>query len=250
MAQPERNMKQFILLILLAQVGPAFAQAPPEEPPPTFRILSACGSYGGLYYDVDFYGTLKSMPINLNQSLSSPQAWPVDGKLVIYRLIPPPAGAPPETLPTRQIVLQSDLLKDDITTIVVTFPTTDDRRGPLRPFLVPDTPKKHKVGTIKIINFSSHQAMVALDEDVKQLASGDIDIMKAVEGRVLVRVGVNKGQGWQVAFRGERRISPQLRGYIFVFNYMVDPDYGVDPTPPPALAKIYFEVSPDSIEFP
>jgi len=243
-------MKQFILLILLARIGPSFAQAPPEEPPPTFRILSACGSYGGLYYDADFYGTLKSMPIILNQSLSSPQAWPVDGKLVIYRLIPPPAGAPPETLPTRQTVMQSDLSKDNVTTIVVTFPSTNDRRGPLRAYLVPDTAKKHKAGTIKIINFSSHQAMVALDEKSKQLASGEIDTMKTDEGRVLVRVGVNKGQGWQVAFRGERRIAPQLRGYVFVFNYMVDPDYGEDPTPPPALAKIFFEVSAYATETP
>ncbi len=237
-----------VLFVCLSALLPLAAQTgqPPATLPPTFRIISASGSYTGLLYDSSVGGKKTAVPIDINQALSAPLARPAGKELEIYRLVPPPPDAPPGTKPTRQVVVTVPMPANPADCIVVTFPTSTNKMDPLIARVVPPAPDSHQAGTVRVVNFSNFEAAVGMDERSTSFSSGSVDVMKAGTGRVLFQVAVNKGQGWAKAFRGERRISPQLRGYVFVFNYMVDPDYGPDSMPPPATVKTFFEVSPET----
>jgi len=234
-----------LFLVAFLSVNSALAQLPPKEVPPTFRVISASGSYTNLFYDIVVAGKTRPMALNLNQALSAPQLWPAKGQLLVYRLVPPPPGSPPEVKYTRQTIFNTTLPSDTSDCIVVTFPLSGNPLGPLLPRLVPASPATHKAGTVKVINFSTFDTAVGMDERSTSFKPGSFDVIPAGTGRVLFQVAVSKGNGWASAFRGERRLAPQVRGYIFVFNYMVDPDYGADATPPPATVKTFFEVSPE-----
>lgn len=242
-------MKILPILALSAVLCLALARAQPVEQPATFRVISSVGSYGELFYDASIGGKRKPVAITLNQSLSAPLAWPAKSPLEIYRLVPPPPGAPEGSKPTRQIVVSIPLPAEN-DPIVVTFPTSDDRLAPLAAHIVPPTPDTHKAGTVKVINFSKFNTAVGMDARNDTLKPGGISVFPTGTGRVLFQVAVGKGNNWASAFRGERRLSPKVRGYVFVFNYVDDPDYGREPTPPPATVKTFFEVSPETITPP
>ncbi len=237
----------FASLLALSVASPAAAQGSSVPAPLTFRIISACGSRGDLLYDLkNGSGVKTQVKVTLNQSLSAPYPRPSGDKLVLYREVPPPPDAPAGTPPTRQTIVTAELPSGLPDCIVVTVPRTTDRLGPLASRVIPGTPETHQAGTVKLINFSEHETAVALDERTITLPPGSIQITKFDAGRILVQVAVQKAQGWTPAFRGERLSSPAVRGYIFIFNYMEDPDYGPDPTPPPALVNTLFEVTPEA----
>ena len=247
-------MKKLLLLLLLSlSFGfgfPARTQPENEEPQPTFRLLSASGSYSNLYYETMFQNKPRTLPLSFNQSFSPPLSWPVDGKFIAYRLIPPPPDAPPETPPSRERVLAVDLSSMEDNPIIVVFPNISDLKGPLKGIVIEDNPDRHIRGKIKVVNLSNYPTVVGLGEASHPIALGETKVISFEGGRVMVQVVTNKGGGWKMAFRGERRLASNLRGYLFITDYMEDPDYGPTDFPPPALVKIIFEVSPDSIESP
>ncbi len=241
-------MKKAFFALLLGLFACQILPAQTQDAPPTFRIISSSGSYGGLFYDIGTGRNKITIPVSLNQTLSAPMVRPSGSTLEIYRLIPPPPDAPPDTPPTRVVVVDATFPSAETDYIVVAFPLHPTRDTLMMTKLVPPSNSSHKAGTVKVINFSSFSAGVGLDESQRALNSGDISIMHCGTGRVLLQVAVSKGGGWAKAFRGERRLAPELRGYVFIFNYMVDLDYGPDAIPPPALVKTFFEVSPETIE--
>ena len=240
-------MKRFLAHLIFCLIPGLTLIAQQGDSQATFRIISATGSYDGLLYDTGSGSKKITVPIILNQALSPPLPSPEGSHLDIYRLIPPPLNAPPGTPPIRQVVISTQLPVKQSDCIVVTFPVSENRLGPLQARLVPPSPGSHQAGTLRIINFSSYDAGVAINEHQSTFAAGAIDVVKTGAGRVLLQVAVNKNGVWDKTFRAERRITPQMRGYVFIFDYRDDPDYG-DPlkSPPAATVKTFFEVSPEA----
>lgn len=242
------NPRLLLALIVFCLPGVSSAQnTNTDGPPPTFRIISACGSYTGLMYDMKVGGKKITVPVTLNQSLSVPLPRPPNSTLELYRVAPPPPGSPPGATFSRAIMAKVDLSSYQSDFIIVTFPSSEARNAPLHARIVPAASDSHVAGTLRLVNFSNAPAGVAIGETQHILQPGDSGLISCGAGRALLQVAVKKQDGWVSAFRGERRMAAQLRGYVFVFNYMVDPDYGADALPPPATVKTFFEASPETL---
>lgn len=237
-------MKSHLFTLLLFCLGAVAAHAEPAGP--TFRIISAFGSYTGLFYDQTAGSPKTAVAVNLNQGLSHRYPRPAGTKLELYRIVPPPPDSPAGTKPVRQVVVSATLPAGQPDCIVVTLPSSLDPLAPLQSHVIPGDADSHKAGTVKVINFSNLNAAVAVDEANRLVGAGATSLFKVRPGCVLLQAAVQQGEGWASAFRGERLLAASLRGYVFIFDYRVDPDYGPVPQPPPAVVKTFFEVSPDA----
>ena len=220
--------------------------SPPER---TFRVISAVGSFHGVKYDIKKTPSASTtVTITINQVLSEPYKRPAAGaELEFYREIPPPPEKP-ESKPIRVSLFTVKFPAGATESIIVLFPTSKDRKAPLRAQIFGCDPL-HKAGMIQLINYSSTPAATGIGDVNITLEPGQTLMVPAgaANGRILVQTAIQKGGRWIPAFRGERRVAQSVRGFIFIFDYMDDPDYGPEIQPPPALTKIIFEPSPEAI---
>ena len=238
-----RSFCLFLAFVTCAGPMPLRAQ-PADKIAPAFRVISMVGSRNDLKYEVAPDKPLVSVP--LAQSVSRLHPAPANGRLELFREIPPPPDAPPGTRPVRQILLTVSLPPETAQTLIVALPTGRGRGDPLIARVLPDDPRRHRAGTVEAVNLSRFQTAVALDDTNHILNVSESRILPMGQGRlrVLVQAAVQKNSRWQPAFRAEQRVPAGVRGFLFVSDYIPDPDYEADPLPPPALVRILMEAAP------
>ncbi len=207
-------------------------------------MICAVESHDSLFYDHTVNGRKTTSGVTINQSLSPAYTTPAGGNLELYRLIPPPADSPHGTAPSRRVVFTAELPSTDTDYIVVALPAADHAAGTLQSRVIREEPESHHAGVLRIINVSSYECAVSCDNQSSMVASGGTALMNTAEGRILIQIAAHKASRWVPAFAGERRLSPALRGYLFISDYFAGPTPASDLPPPPILAKTIFEIAP------
>ncbi|MET0261828.1 MAG: hypothetical protein ABW223_02935 [Rariglobus sp.] len=217
----------------------------PEPPAATFRILSLIGSRTDLKYE-PVYGKPPE-PLHLFQAVSRAYPLPRNGRLELFREIPPPPDAPRGTPHKREIFLTAQIPAGAKQSLVIVWPAGKNVRGPLSARVLPDDPARHLARSVQVLNLSRFPSSVALGAEHFDFAAGESRLVPITEGRlrILVQAAIKKDTQWESVYRAERRIGEKLRGFIFVCDFMQDPDYDTDPQPPPVLVKSFFEPAPE-----
>ncbi len=217
----------------------------PEPPAATFRIFSLIGSRTDLKYEP--VPGKPPEPLHLFQAVSRAYPVPRNGRLELFREIPPPPDAPPGTPPKREIILTAQFPSDAKQSLVITFPAGKNARGALTARVLPDDPARHLARTVQVLNLSRFPTSVAIGADHSDFAVAESRIVPITEGRlrILVQAAIKKDAQWESVYRAERRIGAKLRGFVFICDFMQDPDYDTDPQPPPVLVKSFFEPAPE-----
>lgn len=231
---------------LLLITGSLFGEQPgvADKPQRTFRLISIVGSYEGLFYKSNH--TANAQPIVIGPFLSPVLPVPGNSQVEIYRLIPPPSDAPGAP-PTQQVVLKANLPADGFENIIVARPLIPKSKTTLfEPQVIP-VPKDYQAGTCLLVNFSPFENVAyAIKEKIYTLGTGEIQLVPINQGITSLKIAVNAGNNWALAGGDAWRISPKHRGYVLVFPYIEDPDAAPLPLPPPAWARVNFEVSPET----
>lgn len=237
-------LRSLPLLALIGVSFPCLRAAPPAGVERSFRLISQVGSRLDLKYEVS--RTLPPVSISLSQAVSRAYPAPAGGRLELFREIPPPPDSPPGTKAVRQIILSTRLPDDALRCLLVTLPTGSKPGDPLTARVLPDGPDRHPAGTMLVVNLSRFQTAVKLGDDTQQFAVGEARLLPLAQGklRVSVQAAVQKDGQWQPAARTARRIVEGVRGFLFISDYLPDPDYPADPEPSPALVRIFTEVAP------
>lgn len=232
---------------LIASALPA--QTSREETPPTFRIVSSVGSSNGLKYESA--PNEDPVGITLRMAVSREYLLPEDRKLVLFREIPPPAGSPPDTPPTREIVLSLDFPESGTHFLIVTKPRKNDfSSGLLEGVVLEDDPEKHGPGEMLVANLSRFEIALLIDMEKHLLPPGSSRFTPLPESSssVVIRVVANSGAEWRIIYKGEKRLSPYHRGYLILTNYLQLPGEYSDPDPPPVRTQSFFEFAPSAVE--
>ena len=221
----------------------AHAQAP--APVPTFRTLSLAGSYGGLYYEMK--GNSKLLNVSLDQGLSAYFLRPAGPTLEIFREFPVPPNSPPGTKPIRKAGLIAPIPPNVSRCLIVTIPRSSNRTDLLTTHTIPDDAKEHRAGTILFANLSSRASVVAVNGTQIPIAVGETKIVPCPpnSSEFLIKIALQKGNGWASVYDAEYSNNASLRGYVIFANYVADPDFKQNGIPPPALVTAVFEMSPE-----
>lgn len=233
-----------VLISLQLLIADPLTSAPPPASPiddsHSFRLITVAGSYRDLYYTVSPGAT--PTPVILNQVLSCAYPRPTSATLELFRQLPPPPDSPPGTPPVRQTVITASLPSGMIAPIVI-VPVPDPHTAAARPAaVVADDPKTHQPATLRIFNYSNSRIGVAagaIHYTIEPNAEKIIPISEA-DGRVMFQVAAEKNGRWVGVLKNEHRLSSALRGYLMVFDYVRDPDFPPELTPPPLLANLMF----------
>lgn len=206
----------------------------------TFRIMTVASYVAGLKYEPG--AGKKAVALSINAQLFTTYAIPAGNDLVLFKEIPPPPDAPPHTPPTRQIVAEAKLPLVTPRVLVVLMPDGPER---FRMVMIDDDPAAHPAGRVRLINFSNLKAAVRFNHAQHELAPGDSVLDDWTKGGVLVQVAAMKNGQWKIAFRKERLIHANTRGYGFIFDYVADPSMDEDSNnPPPATVRFFADYVP------
>ena len=236
-------MKRFLLLASLLITTCASLNAQPTAKPATFTLLSAVGTYVGLKYELS---PKNLQTVTLNQSTSGPYTQPKGGNLTLFREIPAPKDAPPNTPPTRDIILSTTLPADSPNCMVICLRPAANPTAKLTAYILKNSPT-HVAGTLRIVNLSSFPSAVSVNKDKYMLAVGETQTVPAGPSTepVFIYVTLNKNGRWTPPIGSDYRIAKELRGTMLIFDYIQDPDYEVISFPPPLVTKTFFSISPE-----
>ena len=226
-------MKKFILsLVALLLALPALAQTEPAQVR-TFRMTVTGSVYTDLFYDLK--GGKTSVFAGM-KGLSTPYACPTGRTLSFYRMVPPPAGSPPEAKPTKQVVAEVPLPVEYKQSIVLLAPAPANAPLPIIGVAIEELPEEHTTGTFRVINFSSHPAAFALGDNVVSLAPQASTIVPFSSGATDVKVAVRVGNPWRRVHYSERRLDANLRAYCILIDSNADDEFT-----PPAQALLLLD---------
>jgi hypothetical protein len=225
-------MKLTFFLVALLFALPASAQTDAVHAR-TFRLTATAGVYVDLFYDLK---GIKTSVFAGMKSLSPPYAYPTNRTLSFYREVPPPAGSPPETKPTKQVVAEVSLPADSKQSIVLLAPAPDNSPLPIVGVAIEELPKEHTVGTFRVVNLSSYSAAFGLADKIVPLSSQASVIVPFSPGVTDVKVGVRAGNAWRPIYYNERRLDATLRAYCVVID-----SKPVDAFSPPAQALMILD---------
>jgi hypothetical protein len=211
--------------------------------PRTFRMTATGGVYTDLFYDVK--GNKAPVFAGM-KGLSRRYPSPTGGTLSFYREVPPPADAPPNTKPTKQVVAEVSLPVAYKQSVVVLapnpapnpIPSPADTPAPL-PIIgvaIEELPEEHTVGTFRVINLSTNPAAFALGDNVVPLAPQASIIVPFSPGPTAVKVAVRAGNPWRRVHYSERRLDANLRGYCILIDSKSDDEFT-----PPAQALLLLD---------
>lgn len=235
------NRLRFLLALVFAFVSIPLPSrsAPVANPSATFRILSVVGSYTDLSFDSR--PGRDATAIAISRAPSPPYLRPSGDKLVLYRMLAVPAGAAPDAKPVKEIAAEIPLPAGELPLLIVVAPIPD---GKLAAKVLTDDPAKHPAGMLRLINFSTLPAMIAINDARYEANPAESKFIPQGTGGTLLQVAVQQAGRWDLAFRKERLFRPELRSYGFIFNYSPDPELGAEPTPPPAIFRLINEKAP------
>lgn len=225
-------MKFIFPLFALLFALPASAQTDAVQAR-TFRVASTAGVYTDLFYD------LKGGKTSIFASaggLSVPFACPSSKTLSLYRELPPPAGSPPDTKPTKQVVAEVSLPVDWKKSIVILSAAPASAALPIIGVAIEELPKEHTTGTFRVFNLSSYPAAFGLEDKVIPLSPQASTVVPFSPGVTDVKVAVQAGTAWRSVYGNERRLDANLRGYCVVVN-----SKPVDAFSPPAQALMLLD---------
>jgi len=122
--------------------------------------------------------------------------------------------------------------------------------GTIRFHAVPDEVEKHPAGTLRILNFSSYAAAVAINKDQYQAAIGATDtVVPFGSGGTLIQSAIQKDGKWVPVYRRERIARSRLHTYGLVFNFISEPG-AEDIFPPPTSFTLLGELPPQPVARP
>lgn len=226
-------MKLHLSLFALLLALPASAQPDAAVQARTFRLTATAGVYNDLFYDLK--GNKASVFAAVN-GLSIPYVCPTGQMLSLYRELPPPAGSPPDTKPTKQVVAEVPLPADCKQSIVVLAPAPANSPLPIIGVAIEELPKEHTIGTFRVLNFSSHSAAFAVGDNVVPLAPQASTIVPFSPGPTDVKVAVRIGNPWRSVYYNERRLDANLRAYCVIID-----STPTDEFTPPAQALLLLD---------
>ena len=211
---------------------------PPAPPARTFRVI--CGgnwSEPPVKYDLN----TKPVTLEIGRSLSPAYICPAQTQLTLYNELPPPADAAPGTKPKKQTLATLTLPADQTKSLVVLVP---DVSGKISFRTVPDDFKKHPGGTLRVLNFSSFPAAVAINDQqyMAPLEAPEV-IVPFSAGGTLIQSAIQQSGKWISVYRRERIARPRLHTYGFIFNFISEIG-AKDETPPPTSFILFGEIAP------
>lgn len=222
-----------ITAVLLTLV--AHAQAPDQPPARSFRLLSVDQVYDDLYY------ARHGEPVRLfatPAAVSRPLAAPTERTLKLFRITPPPANAPAGTPATRTVVAEIAYPGDLAEGLVILAAAGEKAPLPIVGVAVPDLPKLHIAGTARLINLSSLQAALGLNNDVASAAPQATQSVVAFSpGVTQVKLAVQgHNGGWAPVVSSQCNLIEGLRIYVVLVD--APPQYEAAP---PARAIVIYE---------
>jgi len=199
----------------------------------TFRIAATAGVYDDLFYDLK--GS-KTTVFASTSSLSVPFACPSSKTLSLYRELPPPAGSPPDTKPTKQIVAEISLPLAWKQSIVILAPAPASSPVSIVGVAIEELPKEHTIGTFRVFNLSSYPIAFGVEDKVVPVSTQASAIVPFSPGVTMVKVAAQAGNAWRSSYDSERRLDSNLRGYCVVID-----NKAVDEFTPPAQTLLLLD---------
>lgn len=234
-------MKKLIFSLVAFLIALRASAQPDAAQIRTFRLTATAGVYTDLFYDLK---GIKTAVFAGMKGLSTPYACPTGRTLSFYRVVPPPAGSPPDTKPTKQVVAEVPLPVEYKQSIVVLAPAPTpvpapaDAPAPL-PIIgiaIEELLKEHTIGTFRVLNLSSHPVAFGLGDNVIPLAPQASTIVPFSSGATDVKVAVRVGNPWRRVHYSERRLDANLRAYCIVIDSKSDDEFT-----PPAQALLLLD---------
>jgi len=215
-----------VAALLLWAGKAANAQTSPDGlAPVTFSTLALGRSITDLFYEDQG----KPRPLHAYAGgLSSPYQKPKNGKLSIFRLVPP---TPPETEPKR-VPVASALLGNEGPYLVLL--TTADENAPqpgsVTAEVLDDSWATHPPMTFRVINFSKRNTAVQLANTNQIIPSRKSHIfpLQGKEYDFDFKVAALEGNGWVLRIISPQSIIPRTRATVVISDPIPTP---LDPHP-------------------
>lgn len=230
-------MKAIFGFLLFSAASCAFALADGDSAVQGryFRLLNSAGVLSDLKFDIN----KQPVAVFANSSnLSPPYRCPPTKTLTLYREIPPPAGAPPGSKATKEIVADIAIPAEFHRAIVALVPAVAGSALKLEGRVFDDEPSLHPAGTLRLVNLSSMLAAVQLGGKTEMAPAGGSLIVpyEPVNNVARVMVAAKWGNGWTALMNQERLVEPITR----IFSVVVDspPSYTGGP---PVSANLVFD---------
>ncbi|MBW8781364.1 MAG: hypothetical protein JF599_05710 [Verrucomicrobia bacterium] len=222
----------FFAGLLLLAVAPQLSHA--EEQARVFRAVGlGDDGYSDLFFDV------KGAPVAFTAnsgSFSTDYPAPPGRKLSFYRITPPPADAPPGTLPKKTVVAEVAYPEDAIKVILLLYPAPAQSALPITGMAIADLEKQHLPGQARILNVSSLPAAFSTGGEVAEASPHTTDRVVATgTGPLFLRTAAQVGNGWKVVDTMERNLPAELR----LFVIMVDAPRSYEGGPPVRGTFVY-----------
>ncbi len=204
----------------------------------SFRVVTTVGAISDLKFD---RGPRDTVSLLIRSTLSDPILLSGARTVELYREIPPPPGSPPDAQPTRQTVVTLVFPESMRRAIAVVAPTSPTTYGAM---VFDDDHDTHPAGTLKVFNLSAMNAALKVGREVRSIPAGQTALAPYPPGKTLIQLAVQRGDSWPIAMDKGRISRPNLRAYLFVFNYRHDPSLHDEGPPPPALVRFHTESVP------
>lgn len=213
----------------------AHAQSPGQPPAHTFRLISVDQVYDDLYYS--HHGEAVRL-FATPSAVSKPLAAPTEKTLKLFRQTPAPADAPAGTPPVRTVVAEIPYPADVSEALVVLAAAPVNAPLPVVGIALADMPKLHTTGTARLINLSSLQAALGLNNDIANAAPlATQSVVPFTPGVTQVKLAVQgkNGGAWAPVVSSERNLIEGLRIYVV----LVDAPAQYEAAPPARAIVIY-----------
>lgn len=206
----------------------------------TLRFITAVGHYSGLQLETS---PGKSMTVSPGRTLSRAIPVPSGNRVTLFREIPPPPGSPPGAPPVREVLAQASIPAGLRRAIVVLTPS---EAGRFAVAVIDDDLPAHAEGKARVFNFSAGPAAFAINADVHTVAArGEAIVDFPAAGNLLkVAVQARSNSEWELVHQRERIAHPGTRLYVFVWDYLKEPEENPEPPYPPAIVRVVSERAP------
>lgn len=226
------------LAIPIARAQPAV----PAEPSVLFRTLALGEAIDGVFYDL-----APGKPVAISAArggFSPPYESPRDGRVQIYRELPP---VPPETKPRRVPVAEVQIGKGGPWLLMLV--TSSDRRhgepALMTAIAVDDSWDVHPVKTIRVINYLKHRARAAvkIGESAVEVPTGESHIFPYPGGNEesWVQVAVHEEEGWVMRASEPKATFPKTRSTLILSHAAPSP---AEPDPRRVVISSLLEMAP------
>lgn len=169
---------------------------------------------------------------------SREQTLPSSQTLELYNWIPVPPGAPEGTKPVKNILAQITLRNAKKQFVILTKSKTNVGL-PVVGFSIIDMDEEHLPGQARIINLSSFNVAMAMEENRVTAKSRTTDsIVKFAPGMtdILIAIEINDKGQWVPVEGNKLRLSDKVKMYTIVYNHPPSEDF-----PAPVRVSMFTE---------